>query len=238
MTGAGEFNAAQAFAQVAERVGSYDNLKAARSEVVTLARDALGSAGTAIWHLQPDATMALDSYTDPAFMKLMSDIVGKSPDGPAWQAMQDRTTTVAADFSTETRWPGYTRRLVRESPVRSAVVYPLGLGQKDLGVLAVYAHQPEHFGPAVIDLGAIFAAYASLALENVSLAEKARNLETAVSSHRRIGVALGILMARHQLTENQAFDLLRVTSQNTNTKLSAVAEDVVLTGTIRSIRPA
>ena len=59
-----------------------------------------------------------------------------------------------------------------------------------------------------------------------------------MASHRRVGVALGILMAQHKLTEAQAFDLLRVTSQNTNTKLSVVAEDVIRTGTIRSIRSA
>ena len=51
--------------------------------------------------------MALDSFTDAAFMELMSDIVGQRPDGPAWQALQDRRVTVAQDFATETRWPGY-----------------------------------------------------------------------------------------------------------------------------------
>ena len=231
------FDAAGAFAEVAKKFSAHDDLPAVRVEVATLARDTLGSAGTAIWHLKPDASMALDSFTDPAFMKVMSDIVGGHPDGPAWQAMQDRKTTVADDFSTENRWPGYTRRLLAESQVRSAVVYPLGLGGKDLGVLAVYSHQPRYFGPSLVDLGAVFAAYASLALENVALAETNRHLEKAVASHRRIGIALGILMSQHQLTEQQAFDLLRVASSHTNTKLALVAEDVILTGTIRSIRP-
>ena len=235
MTVSDDFDVARTFADVAQDIAAYDNLAGARTKVATLARTALDSAGTAIWHLRPDSTMALDSYTDPVFMELMSDIVGKEPDGPAWQAMQDRRTTVAEDFSTETRWPNYVQRLITESPVRSAVVYPLGVGDKDLGVLAVYDHRPRHFGHSLVDLGAVFAAYASLALENVTLVEKARNLEIAVSSNRRVGMAVGILMARNNLTEVQAFDLLRVTSQNTNTKLSAVAEDVALTGTIRTL---
>jgi GAF domain-containing protein len=237
MTGTPDVDVVAAFAKVAQDIAAYEDIAAARTAVAALARDTLGSAGTAIWHLQSDRTMALDSYTDPVFMELMTDIVGRRPDGPAWQAMQDRTTTLAEDFSTETRWPDYTRRLVAESPVRSAVVYPLGLAGRDLGVLAVYAHQPRHFGPAVVDLGAVFAAYASLALENASLSDKARNLEIAVRSHRRIGVAVGILMARNNLTESQAFDLLRVTSQNRTIKLAAVAQDVVQSGTIRSLRP-
>ena len=101
-------------------------------------------------------------------------------------------------------------RLVAESPVRSAVVYPLGVGGRDLGVLAVYSHQPAYFAPPLVDLGVVFAAYASLALENVKLEDRAHHLKLAVASHQRIGVAVGILMARNNLTEPQAFDLLRV----------------------------
>lgn len=223
------------FAEIVGLTDSYDDLAQARTMVAQLARNALRSAGTAIWHRTDDATMALDSFTDPQFMELMSDIVGRQPDGPAWQTLQNRRTTLANDFATETRWPRYVSRLVAESPVRSAVVYPLGVGGRDLGVLAVYSHQAGHFTASTVDLGAVFAAYASLALENIGLARKNRQLEEAVRSHQRIGVAVGILMARNNVTETQAFDLLRVASQNSNTKLSAIADDVVHVGTLRSL---
>lgn len=185
--------------------------------------------------------MALDSFTDPAFIAVMTDIVGEHPDGPAWQAMEDRTVTVAEDFETESRWPGYTRRLVTETPVRSAVVYPLGIGGHDLGVLAVYSHERHYFTPTIVTLGTVFAACASVALENAGLAEKTRNLERALASNRRIGIAIGILMANNHLSDVKAFDLLRVTSNNVNKKLTEVVEDVIYTGTVRSLtttRPA
>ena len=232
-----DFDVARTFALVAEEIAAQPDVPGARRQIVTLARDTLGSAGTALWHLKPDSTMRLDACTDEDFMILMSDIVGGRPDGPAWQAMQDRTTTVTVDLRVETRWPGYVRRLVSESPVRSAVVYPLGVGGRDLGVLAVYSHEPGHFQHSVVELGAVFAAHASLALENVTLTDKARHLQHALESNRSIGVAMGILMAERRLTETQAFDLLRMTSQNTHQKLTAVADDVTFTGTIDSLRP-
>jgi AmiR/NasT family two-component response regulator len=43
---------------------------------------------------------------------------------------------------------------------------------------------------------------------------------------------MGILMASMKLTEDAAFDLLRVTSQHTHRKLREIAESVVLTGTV------
>lgn len=56
------------------------------------------------------------------------------------------------------------------------------------------------------------------------------NLERALASNRRIGMALGVLMARHRLTEQQAFDVLRLQSSRRNVKLVELAEQVVYTG--------
>ncbi|NEK96377.1 ANTAR domain-containing protein [Modestobacter muralis] len=43
-------------------------------------------------------------------------------------------------------------------------------------------------------------------------------------------MAMGILMERHRITEEQAFDRLRVLSQRRNVKLRDVAERVIYTG--------
>ena len=59
---------------------------------------------------------------------------------------------------------------------------------------------------------------------------KAANLERALASNRQIGAAMGILMARLHLTDAQAFDLLRKTSQNRHRKLRDIADEVMMTG--------
>jgi hypothetical protein len=59
---------------------------------------------------------------------------------------------------------------------------------------------------------------------------RAANLEVALASNRRISQAIGILMARHRLTEEHAFALLRQCSSRRNVKLAVVAESVVYTG--------
>jgi AmiR/NasT family two-component response regulator len=62
--------------------------------------------------------------------------------------------------------------------------------------------------------------------------ERAANLERALESNRRIGMAVGILMERHRVAEDAAFALLRAASNRTNTKLRDVAERVVYTGSL------
>jgi hypothetical protein len=58
------------------------------------------------------------------------------------------------------------------------------------------------------------------------------NLRVALETNRSISAAVGILMALHQLTQDDAFDLLVRVSQNTNRKLRDVAESVVRTGVL------
>ncbi|MGY1603927.1 ANTAR domain-containing protein [Geodermatophilus sp. SYSU D00815] len=61
---------------------------------------------------------------------------------------------------------------------------------------------------------------------------RAAGLERAQLSNRRIGMALGILMARGGLTEQQAFDALRTASSRRNVRLRDLAEQVIFTGTL------
>ncbi len=62
--------------------------------------------------------------------------------------------------------------------------------------------------------------------------EKIAHLQRALVSNRRIGIAIGILMARAGYTDEQAFECLRAASQQHNRKLRDIAEDVIYTGAI------
>jgi hypothetical protein len=69
-------------------------------------------------------------------------------------------------------------------------------------------------------------------LERRTADETTANLQIALLSNRRIGTAIGILMAHRRITDTAAFELLRAASQRTHRKLREVAEDVVLTGAL------
>jgi ANTAR domain len=49
---------------------------------------------------------------------------------------------------------------------------------------------------------------------------------------REIGTAMGVLMARNQMTQEEAFEALRGASQHLNRKLRDVAAEVVDTGVL------
>ena len=58
----------------------------------------------------------------------------------------------------------------------------------------------------------------------------AEQLQRALVSNRQIGMAMGILMERHRLTQEQAFDRLPDLSRRSNVELRDVAEQISHTG--------
>lgn len=69
--------------------------------------------------------------------------------------------------------------------------------------------------------------------EGLSAAERqVAGLRTALDSNRRIGMAIGILMWSQKITEDEAFRQLRQASNDRNTKLHELAEQVIRTGTL------
>jgi hypothetical protein len=61
-------------------------------------------------------------------------------------------------------------------------------------------------------------------------ADRASNLEIALESSREIGMAMGIVMDRHKLSADQAFNLLSRISQHGRRKVREVARDIAETG--------
>jgi chromosome segregation ATPase len=61
------------------------------------------------------------------------------------------------------------------------------------------------------------------------------HLQEALHTNRRIGVAMGILMARLHLTQDQAWEFLRQQSQRRNRKLRDLADEIVYTGTLDGV---
>ena len=62
------------------------------------------------------------------------------------------------------------------------------------------------------------------------LTDQIKHLERAIASRDVIGQAKGILMERHHISPDEAFEQLRLASQHQNRKLAALAEELAATG--------
>jgi transcriptional regulator with GAF, ATPase, and Fis domain len=94
---------------------------------------------------------------------------------------------------------------------------------QDFGALNLYAHEPGAFGKDIETAGWLLASHAAVALSSNRTIDQ---LQHAMDSRHAIGEAMGILMERHRLTEDDAFGVLRRISQQHNIKLRDVAQRV------------
>ena len=103
-----------------------------------------------------------------------------------------------------------------------------------MGVLTLYSERTHAFGEEEVERALVVASFAGVALAAARAEDRAMNLEVALSSSRTIGAAVGVLVERHRLSEDEAFDLLRLSSMHTNRKLLHVAELLVTSGELPS----
>lgn len=216
------------FAAVAMEIAAEPDLASTRQRVAHLAVAKLGVRAAALWRVSHDA-LRLEVCTDARLQKALTraDVTTGSL---AHACIQDNANLYVTDYVTETRWPTYVQRVVAETDVRSAAGFTLSLGMESMGALVLYENRTAAFSDEQLTRAAIFAAHASIALDDATQADKATHLQRALASNRRIGMAIGVLISLYKISEQQAFDLLRIASQNKHVKLHDVAEDVILTG--------
>lgn len=158
--------------------------------------------------------------------------------GPCLEAAADEESDVVSspDLEREPRWPHFCKRALAESPVRSVLSIGLSPGPPRTA-LNLYGAVPDAFDSASVATCALFAAHAHLLLAQLRAEEKVAHLTEALGSSRTIATAVGVVMTVHKMTSEQAFDLLRRTSQDLNIKVRDLAARVADTGEAPAHRP-
>ncbi|KRE29040.1 histidine kinase [Mycobacterium sp. Soil538] len=144
-------------------------------------------------------------------------------EGPCLEAALDEPIVRADDFAAEQRWPRYSAAAV-DLGVRSGLSFKLYTSSQTAGALNLFALKPNAFGGKDETIGAILAAHAAAA---IMASRQHEQLQSALSTRDRIGQAKGIIMERYNVDDVAAFDMLRRLSQDSNTKLTDIAQRVI-----------
>ena len=185
-------------------------------------------AGVTVWPAKAEPH-SLTSSGDVA--ATVDRVQHETREGPCLMAADDGGPVHIADLRTETRWPTFCSAAADQSPVRSVLSYRLTEEPRRVA-LNFYGGTPSAFGGEGISAGALFATHARGLLLHEDSAKQAATLSTAVATNRQIGAAIGILMHANRVSYDEAFEMLRTSSQHLNRKLRDVASDVRLTGAL------
>jgi GAF domain-containing protein len=180
-------------------------------------------AGISLVHARVISTPAT---TDAVALRLDA-LQTEVGEGPCLNAIIDERTYRSDDLGAEDRWPAFSPRAVAETGVLSMLGIRLFARARTLGALNLLSTRRHAFDDESLAVAALFAALAAVAL---NAAQTEESLKLALSSRDVIGQAKGILMERHKISDETAFQRLVAGSQRLNVRLRSVAEDLVATG--------
>jgi hypothetical protein len=147
--------------------------------------------------------------------------------GPCVEAIESRSAQIESDLTAGGRWPALAARVVAETPVRGAMSIRLPVGPQNTGALNLFSDVPNAFDTASVEQAVVLGAFATVASMAAARGEDVSTLRRGLSSNRAIGQAIGMLMALNNISDADAFDILRKTSQNSNVKLIDVATEII-----------
>jgi GAF domain-containing protein len=216
---------ADAFARLAIELHDAPGVEETIDAVVQFALQAVSCtyAGAALYARGSQPEIA--AVTDPVVADVY-DLQIKSQTGPLVTALRDRTTILIRDTLTDDRWPEWSAS-VAALGVRSVLDVPLATGNESpstVGVLGLYSTDPDAFSQDDDAIAHILARHAAVA---VASARHEETMAQAVDARKLVGQAMGILMERFDVDGDRAFAILKRYSQDTNTKLRDVAQQLI-----------
>jgi ANTAR domain-containing protein/GAF domain-containing protein len=117
------------------------------------------------------------------------------------------------------RWPRFAAHAVAHG-FRALLSAQLSVRAGTRVALNLYAHSADTFDESARTITGLFGLQATLAIEST---RQVINLNRALASRDLIGQAKGILMERHRITGDRAFEMLVRASQDANIKIVDVA---------------
>jgi GAF domain-containing protein len=197
--------------------------------VADLACRYVGGADVAGVTLLRDGKPSTTVYTDPTSPQIDS-AQYETGIGPCLEAFRQQRVFRVDSTAEDEQFPAFSQAAA-EHGIQSTISFPLAVRGNGIGALNLYSKQLGAFSADAEKVGMVFADQASVALANAQLYASAyrmtQQLQEALTSRAVIDQAKGILMGQHRVGADEAFDILRTTSQRENRKLRELAQEMV-----------
>ena len=214
--------AADAFAQLAIELHDAPSVGETVDAVVQFALQAENCTYAGVALAMRGGRTEIGAVTDPVVEAIYQAQI-EAGEGPMITALTERTTVYIPDTAAETRWPDWQRRIVGLG-IGSVLHVPMAASDRTIGVLSLFNTRADAFDTDDEAIAHILARHASIA---VASARHEETMAQAVDARKLVGQAMGILMERFDVDGDRAFAILKRYSQDTNTKLRDVAQQLV-----------
>jgi GAF domain-containing protein len=176
----------------------------------------------AVLTVRSEGAMEIVAGNDPGF-----DLIAP---GPIVEAATFAEPRRLDDVASDQRWPSFSTHLANAG-YQSCLALPLNTQNEDTAVLTLLSAKPTQFAETAYDIVLLLTLHAGAVFDNASLyhesSQLVAQLRTALHTRSLVGRAQGMLMRQFNIDSQQAFETLKRSSQNSNTKMRDLAAMLV-----------
>lgn len=150
-------------------------------------------------------------------------------EGPCLDAIDESEpdTHICTDLTSGSPWPTLAARIMETTDVRGMAGFRIRHEGQKVGALNVFSDTAGALSAHSLEQAIMLTAFVSVALAALDRGDEATTLRRGLESNREIGKAMGLLMAMHEIDDDQAFQMLSTVSQEMNIKLAQVASQII-----------
>lgn len=159
----------------------------------------------------------------------IDEMEGELGEGPCLDAIDESEpdTHLCSDLTTGSQWPKLAAKILATTDVKGMAGFRMRQDGQKVGALNVFSDTAGALTDHSLEQAIMLTAFASVAMAALDRGEEAATLRRGLESNREIGKAIGLLMALHDINDDQAFQMLSKVSQEMNVKLAKVASQVI-----------
>ncbi len=155
---------------------------------------------------------------------VLDEIQNECDQGPCLAAAESQETIRVDDVARDSRWPTYCQEVLARTPIRSVISLAMLREGSTAASLNLFGDHAHAFDDLSVHIGLTFASHAALAW---MMMRRDQQFRAALVSRDLIGQAKGRMMERYAIDAAEAFETLKLMSQDSNTPLAAVAQRIV-----------
>jgi GAF domain-containing protein len=161
--------------------------------------------------------------------RMVDELETKLGEGPCLDAIDESEPDqhLCADLTSGSKWPTLAQMILDNTEIKGMAGFRIRQDGQKVGALNVFSNTPGALTNHSLDQAIMLTAFASVTLAALDRGEEATTLRRGLESNREIGKAIGLLMAMHDIDDDQAFQMLSKVSQEMNIKLAQVASQVI-----------
>ncbi|MFH1836895.1 MAG: GAF and ANTAR domain-containing protein [Candidatus Omnitrophota bacterium] len=194
--------------------------------IVSLTASVMGAKICSLWLLDEEKKELKIRATQAFSQEYLKERVLRLGEGVVGSVAKDKNPMIIEDVSKDERYKE--KKLAEKEHLISMLSVPMLVKDRVIGVINVYTVELREFSKSDIDLLSAVANQAAVAIENTELIVRTKVIEEELETRKKVERAKGILMESRDITEDEAYGLLRKSSMNKRVSMKEIANAIIL----------